>query len=266
MLFSIIVVTFNSGEKLEKTVKSCLCQKNVGLEVIIKDGMSTDNSAAFLENCYDERIKFISDTDKGIYDAMNQAIDYASGDYIIFMNSGDTFYSNGVLEQVQNYIMMEKDTVQIVFGDCFVLSRNGIVHLPHVWTDYCCYRYTICHQAMLYSREYLVNHKFDTQFKVSACIIHYIQAYAVDKIALHHIPAIICNYEGGGVSDTANGRAESLSTQYRVLKECFGIKHYIFFLRMLLSGQLIKQKISTIQCLSNIYEKISTYAYGKRKV
>ena len=74
MKFSIIVITFNSGDKLRKTVESCLFQDEANFEIVIKDGLSTDCSTAFLSKINDSRIKYYSCIDFGIYDAMNQAI------------------------------------------------------------------------------------------------------------------------------------------------------------------------------------------------
>ena len=82
MKFSIIVVCLNAGEKLHSTLKSILEQTETDYEVVIKDGGSTDGSTE--QVMQDEKIRLITQKDKGIYDAMNQAVGYAGGEYFFF--------------------------------------------------------------------------------------------------------------------------------------------------------------------------------------
>lgn len=266
MKFSIIIVSYNSGKKLEETVRSCMAQVGAEYEVIIKDGESTDGSLDFYYESDDKNIKLISCKDQGIYDAMNQAVKYVTGDYVIYMNCGDFFYNPFVLEKVQIYIEKKQNQdVDIFYGDCYVRSRSGIVRLPEQWNEYSCYRYTICHQSMFYKTEFLRKFPFDIKCNICACIVHYIYAYARDKRKLEHIPIVVANYEGGGVSDTSEGRKESLQNQNIALKKCFGVKHYYYKAKMLLSGQLIKQWICTLPLFYKIYEKIAVWVYSRRK-
>ena len=111
--FSIIVVSLNPGERLEKTLNSILSQTYQNYEVILKDGGSKDGSLEFLkEKGYFEdkpMIKVIEQPDKSIYDGMNQAVTYVTGDYVQFLNCGDYFYSKTVLEEVAEYINREHE-------------------------------------------------------------------------------------------------------------------------------------------------------------
>lgn len=264
MKFTIITVSYNSGRGLYQTIMSCLSQVYGDYEIIIKDGLSKDGSIEFLSSICDNRIKLISSKDSGIYNAMNQAIPYATGEYVIFMNCGDTFYSNNVLKEASTFILQKGKNGDIFYGDSFVRNRNGIVRLPEQWDAYYCYRYTICHQSMFYRREILEKNNFDETIRICACIVHYINAYAKDGARLVHMPIVISNYEGGGVSDTPKGRKESLHAQNVALKHNFGKRHYIYKLRMLLSGQLIKQFICTVPLLQKVYEKIAIMAYSRR--
>jgi len=117
---------------------------------------------------------------------------------------------------------------------------------------------------MFYAIEVLRKHKFDTDCRISACIVHYIYAYAIYNIELIHLPFTVCGYEGGGLSDTANGRKESLKAQYKALKRCYGWKHYYYMIKMTLSGQLLKQKLSTIPVIHNMYEAVAKAVYSWR--
>ena len=96
--FSIITVCLNAGDHLSKTVDSVLQQSSNDYEYIIKDGGSTDKSIEKVKE--DQRIQIIVKKDNGIYDAMNQAITYASGKYILFLNAGDVLCNPKVLAEV----------------------------------------------------------------------------------------------------------------------------------------------------------------------
>ena len=106
MKYSIITVSLNPGESLKKTLDSIKAQTYPEYEVIIKDGGSTDNSLAAVPK--DMRYRIIYGTDKGIYDAMNMAVKGAVGDVVIFLNAGDLFYDEHVLEKMTEKIEKAK--------------------------------------------------------------------------------------------------------------------------------------------------------------
>ena len=109
MTFSIIVVCLNEGEKLHKTVQSILDQTEEDYEIIIKDGGSADGSVEkLLTAASNGRIKIYREKDSGIYDAMNQAVKHASGEYIFFLNCGDYFYQEDVLFRIKQFIEENK--------------------------------------------------------------------------------------------------------------------------------------------------------------
>ena len=102
MKYSIITVNYNNKEGLRKTIESVVRQTYRDFEFIVIDGGSTDGSTDILKE-YDEQINYwVSEKDSGIYNAMNKGIKKSIGDYLIFMNSGDCFYQNDVLETVNS--------------------------------------------------------------------------------------------------------------------------------------------------------------------
>ncbi|HWZ04155.1 MAG TPA: glycosyltransferase, partial [Mucilaginibacter sp.] len=100
-ILSVITVVYNNVQDIERTMLSVLTQTYPRIEYIIIDGKSTDGTLKIINRYKDQVAKIFSEKDEGIYDAMNKGLAAATGDYVIFMNSGDEFY--------------ERDTVQMVF-------------------------------------------------------------------------------------------------------------------------------------------------------
>ena len=167
MKYSIITVSLNPGESLKKTLDSIKAQTYPEYEVIIKDGGSTDNSLAAVPK--DMRYRIIYGTDKGIYDAMNMAVKGAVGDVVIFLNAGDLFYDEHVLEKMTEKI--EKAKLKppfIAYGDMFSLRANTVVKASSKVTPMVCYNYIACHQATLYSIDVVRDNPFDIRYKIRA--------------------------------------------------------------------------------------------------
>jgi len=97
---SIITINFNDSEGLKKTMNSVLHQSNSDFEYIVIDGGSIDDSVEVIQSYKNDRLQWISETDSGIYNAMNKGIIRATGEYLLFLNSGDFLISNTILEAV----------------------------------------------------------------------------------------------------------------------------------------------------------------------
>ena len=142
--FSIIVVALNPGEKLKQTIDSILSQEYSNYEIIIKDGKSKDGSVDKIKQEFSEesRIKVFVESDKSIYDGMNQALRYVSGDYILFLNCGDTFYDPKVLLYTAEKINVshENGNSSIYYGNTFCEQTNVVVHSAPKITGFTCYR------------------------------------------------------------------------------------------------------------------------------
>ena len=116
--FSIITVCLNAGQDLIDTVENTLNQSYDNFEIIVKDGFSKDGSIEKLP--YNDKIKLIQKKDTGIYDAMNQGIEAATGDYLIFMNCGDWFYDGSVLERIDAAI---KEKQEMCYYGCAITEN-----------------------------------------------------------------------------------------------------------------------------------------------
>ena len=119
MTYSIITVNYNNYEGLRRTIKSVVCQTYKDYEYIIIDGGSTDGSAELIRQYTDHLTFWVSEPDKGIYNAMNKGVAHANGEYLNFMNSGDCFYDENVLQTLKAHLDSD-----IVEGQVFDQSTN----------------------------------------------------------------------------------------------------------------------------------------------
>lgn len=126
MIISIITVTFNSSKTLRDTIRSVLSQSFLDIEYIIVDGLSNDKTVDIIkeyEPLFQGRLKWISETDNGLYDAMNKGIRMATGDIVGIINSDDFYHREDIIEKVVE--VFKTSTVQAVYGDVrFVRSNN----------------------------------------------------------------------------------------------------------------------------------------------
>lgn len=262
MKISIIVVSLNAGEALQKTITSILNQTTDDFEVIIKDGGSTDGS---LENLpQDDKIRLYIEKDTGVYDAMNQAAEYAVGDYLLFLNCGDTFFADCVLQDVINYIG-KYSKKEIFYGDCYTVNRNAIVHYPDEFDSYVCFSKTLCHQATVFPRCLFQSRKYQLKYKICADMEYYINAFCAGYKFIH-IPFVVANYEGGGVSETYANRKRAIKEKKEILKEYFKGKEYLKNIgRFWLHGGGIKQWLASSKYLYGIYSRMAGLIYSKKR-
>ena len=196
--FSVIIVSLNAGSLIGSTVRSALSQTCGDFEIIIKDGKSTDDTLNNIPE--DGRIKVFSEPDRSLYDAMNQAILYSSGRYLIFMNCGDTFASDTVLEEVRKVV--KDGDYGMIYGD---YTRDGVVKKqPEILTRFNMYRTILCHQSVFFNGNILrAQKKYDTRYKILA---DYDLEQDMAKTSSHiHVDTVVCNFLGGGISETKEG-------------------------------------------------------------
>jgi len=257
MKFSIVIVTLNAGENLLKTIHSIKKQKYTDYEIIIKDGGSDDNSISTVTT--DNQTKVYIEKDSGIYDAMNQALDNVSGDLIIFLNSGDTFYNDNVLSTIDDFISKVKgyEPGTIFYGDCYTVNRNSYVKYPDVFDDYTCFTKTLCHQATVYTSNLFYKRKFNLNYKIASDFEYYVHSYK-HGVKFVHIPIVMVNYLGGGASEIYINRKKSINESEIILKENFSeIQFKKIKKKMLLTGLLIKRWLAGSKLLYKPYSNLA---------
>lgn len=262
---TVIIVTYNSGAKLKDTVDMALRQTYQNIEILVKDGLSTDGSTDFLRsNDYSGKVVYVSEKDDGIYEAMNRATDLATGDYFIFINSGDNLHSETSLEESVSYIVADDFKHDIYYGDNFTCNRNVVTYSPKKLTNYACFTSTIGHQTIFYSAKVFDVLKYDLRFRICACITHYIVAFKRYKMTFKYIPVVISDYEGGGVSDCAAGRKNSIKGVRKCLREEFGVSYYCYAFLTVLTLRRFKEWLSMLEWFEPMYKKLTLLIKGRR--
>jgi glycosyltransferase involved in cell wall biosynthesis len=128
--FSIITVNFNGAQTLEQTIKSVLSQDYTNIEYIVIDGASKDNSVGILEK-YDSKLKYISEKDAGIYDAINKGLKLATGEVIGFIGADDFYPSNDVISEVAN--AFSKNKTEAIYGDKQYINADDTSKIVRYW-------------------------------------------------------------------------------------------------------------------------------------
>lgn len=163
VIVSIVTVVFNDVTNIEKTIRSVVNQSFEFYEYIIIDGGSTDGTMEIVESYASKIAHFISQPDKGIYDAMNKSLNYVSGKYVYFLNSGDIMHSNNTL----SVIAAQAKDEDIIYCDTIVTIDDSQYRLPFRSLSVAD-PMPFCHQSVLVKSNLLHQFRFDTNFKICA--------------------------------------------------------------------------------------------------
>lgn len=259
--FSIVTVCLNAGQDLIDTVNSTLGQSYDCFEILVKDGFSTDGSTEKLPE--DEAIRLIQKKDTGIYDAMNQAVVEARGDYLIFMNCGDLFYSPDVLQEIADGIGEEMGPVY--YGNCYNRPTGQVRAYPKTITRMTCYRTMICHQAMVYRADVLREHPYDCSFRILADreLLWYLVCER--GISPRYLDTVIADYKGGGESAKPEHVRRNREDQKRLEERYFPKAERLKYrLLMALTMQKLRIAWSKNPRLSKFYFGLVRFVYGAR--
>lgn len=188
-LITVITVVYNDEKNLEGTILSVINQSYSNIEYIIIDGASTDNTLEIIKK-YENKITYwISEPDDGIYYAMNKGIDLATGEWINFMNSGDTFYNEDVIELIfkKNF----KD--DIIYGDTYMAYTVSFFIEKAKTLDSMLKRMPFGHQSVFIKTSLMKEKKYDVMFRSSSDYNFFYKSFKENKIFCY-IPVIIAKY------------------------------------------------------------------------
>lgn len=264
MKFSIIVVCLNPGEKLNETLDSILIQRFQDYEIIIKDGGSKDGSVEARRE--DERIRFYQQKDTGIYDAMNQAVAYAQGDFVLFLNCGDVFYDDTVLEKTAAFLAQQPSQEWlVVYGDTFEAQNRVVIASAPEITGLTCYRNIPCHQVCFYSRELCQKKPYDLQYKIRADYDHFLWCYYEAGAKMVHMNLTVSSYEGGGFSEKKENMLRDEKEHQMITEHYMSAKELTQYrLFMLLTLAPLRKKLASSKLFGGIYHWLKECIYRSR--
>jgi len=243
MKLSIITINLNNLYGLKKTIKSIVSQIFTDYEYIVIDGGSTDGSLKLIKENQNKIAFWKSQKDGGIYQALNQGIKKARGEYVIFLHSGDYFLDLEAL----NRVFMTKSDADIVYADAQrVNSTTKQIELyaqPNQLTKLFFYRYSLCHQSMFFKRSLFDKFGlYREDLKIVADWAFNLQLYLSKKCTWQHLATPIVYFDSEGISS----KNINLLNKERndVLKEVFSVgelknmeKQYLF--RQSITGKVL---------------------------
>lgn len=224
------IVKAGRVESFKNCMESVHKQNYPNIEHLIIDGASTDGTVKLLRE-YAKKgwIKYISEPDKGIYDAMQKGVYHASGEYCYFLNSDDHFFDDNVVSDVMEYF--EDTQIDACFGDLFpylidekapyvkVFEINKPASFADITDKASLLRRNIHHQTIFYNKKIFYNSSFfdDKLPQGSDCLLH-CQAFIRNNYTFKHIDRIITCFNMGGVSTNANNNP---------IEECMAVQKYL---------------------------------------
>ena len=292
--FSVIVVCKDAGEKLLATVKSAMSQTYPHFEVLVKDGMSAEDPHITLAEVLQDAapypaLRILVSQDAGIYDAMNQAVAAASGDYLLFLNCGDSFASPDVLAKTAAYLGEHPD-VLLPYGHRINGMTGVLEYAPQAITPFILFRGLPCHQACFYHKSLFAERGYDTKYRVRADYEHFFYCYysGVEQAAsagsgdagqnanshaaggssgIRLMDFPVCVYEGGGFSETPANLKVSAKEHREICSRYFApFQHFKYRLWLIVTLQPLRKKLADSKSFGALYQNLKqSVSSGKTK-
>ena len=260
-MISIITVTYQAGKVLQQTLDSISRQTNKDIEHLIIDGASKDDTVA-IAKAYQAtapyKVVILSEPDRGLYDAMNKGLHMATGDYLVFLNAGDTLHDEQTLTHPQplpngrgalnSPPVREGSEVGIYYGDTAIVDADGhFIRMrrlrPPKQLSWRSFRQgmVVCHQAFYVRRDIAQQEDYDLQYRHSADVdwcIRVMKRAEQQQLSLVNTNAILADFMEGG-NTTQNHRA-SLKERYHVMCRHYGTVQTLFMHLWFLIRSLLK--------------------------
>lgn len=218
---SIITINYNDKEGLKKTIESVINQTWQDFEFIVIDGGSTDGGTQVIEQFKDRIDYWVSEPDKGVYSAMNKGIKVAQSEFLIFMNSGDTFYNEKVLEEIENQLT---DDYDIYYGDYYRVKSNSIKKktYPEKLSFSFFYSGTLSHQSSFIRRKLFHDiFLYNEDYKIASDWEFFIYAICHKNVPYKYLKTTISNFDFTGISSIAKHRHVSNDERRKTLEKYF---------------------------------------------
>lgn len=239
--FSIITITYNAASVIEPTLQSVMAQTYRNYEYLLIDGGSKDDTVAKAKASGITFAHIISEPDKGLYDAMNKGIGLATGDYLCFLNAGDSFFAPDTLQTIATAANKEKALPDVLYGETaevdkarnFVRMRRLKAPKELNWRSFKD-GMMVCHQAFYAKRE--IAPMYDLKYRFSSDVDWCIKVMKRSSRIIN-VNATVINYLQDGLS-IQNHRA-SLKERFRIMSKHYGLlptiaRHLWFILRVVI--------------------------------
>ncbi len=235
-LLSVITVVYNNVQHIERTMLSVLGQSYLNIEYIIIDGISNDGTLDVIRKYQNRICQFISEKDAGIYDAMNKGLAVATGDYVLFMNSGDEIYDETTVERIFKTAV----NADIYYGETEMLNAQlqsegtRRHHVPKALNIQSFkYGMSVSHQAIYIKTA--IARPYNLSYKLSADIDWILDAISKSSLIVN-VDFYVAKYMMGGLSKDKH--FQSLKERYQIFKNHYGLfpnlmNHGIIALRLL---------------------------------
>ncbi len=222
--FTIITITYNAARWLERTVVSILSQSYPNIEYLIIDGGSKDGTVDIIKQYAPGIAYWVSEPDKGLYDAMNKGLKQATGDYVWFINAGDTLQSAATVQRIAMKIGKRSSLPDIIYGETSIVDADGKplgmrrLKAPKqlTWKSFRM-GMLVCHQSFIAKRT--IAPEYDLQYRLSADYDWCIRCLKQAK-SIYNTKMILSNYLEEGLS--TQQRKASLKERYEVMCKYYG--------------------------------------------
>ncbi|WP_270569797.1 glycosyltransferase family 2 protein [Bacteroides eggerthii] len=231
MKISVVTVCYNAADTIEKTMLSVLNQTYHDIEYIIIDGGSTDGTVEIIRKYADRIAYWVSEPDKGIYDAMNKGIKVATGDFLFFLGADD------ILIIEISAIIGKLCCNTILYGGVELKSSGKILHTK--FSQYSLVRNNVPHQGIFYPRSLFLMFTYDTNYKIYADWLLNIQCLYLN-VPAKKIDEPIVLYNDNGISGNEYDSV-FLNNQKQIIKKYLGYFPFLYF-----------QMLRVYRCLRNI--------------
>jgi glycosyltransferase involved in cell wall biosynthesis len=245
MKISIITVNYNNLKGLKKTFESVFNQKFKDFEYIVIDGGSTDGSAEYIEENKHKIYFWVSEKDKGVYNAMNKGIIKANGEYLLFLNSGDMLYSVNTLQRIIPFFLSKKS---IYYGDLVIEIKEK---KPFKWiypsklSLFYFLENSLPHQATYIKKDVLVRLNFyDENYSIISDWIFTVEAIIKNKESYEKIDDILVIYNYEGISSNKINHEKVYNEKHKYLEQSFYIskEDLSFYKKMIENSNTLNHK------------------------
>lgn len=227
MKITVCTVVFNAADNIENTINSVLSQDYADIEYVIIDGESSDGTQEILKKYENKISRLLIEKDKGVYDAMNKALDLAQGDFLIFMNAGDTFVGPDVLTRTAELI---KDGSAVYYGNVIYVNKGKDISYFHggKFGKHRLSMKNICHQSVFYPKPVYKKYKYDLRYKVFSDYVYNLTLVS-SKIKFIYINIVISFFETGGLSSSTPDE-QFIKDRPKIILDKLGVYYCAYYL------------------------------------